>query len=721
MHIHFSRRLRGAALTSTILTGLFVAAVEPAAAQSTADPQAAAASQPSADKDEVVVQGLRAVTATKTDTPLKEVPQSISVVTIDQIIEQGALSLQDSQRYVAGVTNAGTDTRGDFSAIRGFQSVIFLDGLKRNFGYVYLPQSEVYTLDRVDTLLGPSAVLYGAGSAGGLINMTSKRPSFQFGGEVTASYGTYDRKQAQVDLTGPLGANVAARLTAVVRNSNTLTDHLPDNRVVVQPSITWQPTTDTDVTLLGLYQRDKVGPSNFLPITASLDASAASPRIPSSRNIGEPGFDTGTKRDISATLLVDHKFSDALSFHSGTRVEHDKTSYGQFFQSAYSFAPFFNPQTGIYDGAQPYTDSSGKLVGQVPRSVFGFRARYTSVTTDNRLEANLDTGPFSHKIVAGLDYQWFKQLARQAFEATTPINIYDPVYGNYAEPTFLPQTRQTLKQFGVYVQDQIKFRDVASLVVGARHDNLRTSNTGLPSTSDNAMTYRVGLSVNVTRTLSPYALYSESFQPVAGLNQFNQSFKPFVGKSYEFGVKWQPLPTTLARATYYHIVENNHIVPDKNNPLVSIQAGKQTAKGYEFQLDHRMRRDFTLTLAYSHNSARNTGELLQAEGLPRNTASGYGVKTFELGGDTNLKIGGGVRYVGKQGSGDPSNAFLVRRVITPDFTLLDGLAEVNHGRWTLQLNATNLLDKFYYAQCSQYAFCVPGDERQVIGTLRYRL
>ena len=712
MQERFFGQMGAATLASSFLT-VVASATSPAMAQSASETQTTAYAQstagvvPKAGQNDIVVQGLRAVTATKTDTPLKEVPQSISVVTIDQIIDQGALSLQDSQRYTAGVTNAGTDTRGDFNAIRGFQSVIFLDGLKRNFGYIYLPQSEVYTLDRVDTLLGPSAVLYGAGSAGGLINMTSKRPSFVFGGEATASYGTYDRKQAQFDLTGPLSSNVAARLTAVVRDANTLTDHLPDNRVVLQPSITWHPGTATEVTLLGLYQRDKVGPSNFLPIAASLYANSTTPRIPSSRNLGEPEFDTGTKRDTSATLLIDHKFSDALTFHSGSRIEHDKTNYGQFFQSAYSFTPFL-------------TDASGNPTTQIPRSVFGFRARYTSVTTDNRVEGNFDTGAFSHKVVVGLDYQWFKQLARQAFQGATPIDIYNPVYGNYAPPTFGDQTKQTLKQFGIYAQDQIKFRDVASLVIGARHDNLRTTNTGLSKTNDNAMTYRVGLSVNVTRTLAPYALYSESFQPVSGLNQFGQSFKPFYGKSYEFGVKWQPLPTTLARVSYYHIVENNHIVPDKNNPLVSVQSGKQRAEGYEFQLDHRLRHDFTLTAAYAHNSARNTGERLQAEGLPKDTASLFGVKTIELGGDTNLRIGGGVRYVGKQGSGDPSNPFLIRRVITPDFTLVDALAEVNHGPWTLQVNATNLLDKFYYAQCSQYAFCVPGDERQVIGTIRYR-
>jgi iron complex outermembrane receptor protein len=696
------RTLCGTILASGLAT---FAIASPALAQTTADGSTAIAGEVSdgADGSGILVTGLRATTATKTDTPLKEIPQAISVVTIGQIIDQGALTMQDSLRYTAGVTNGGTDTRGDFNFIRGFSAVTFLDGLKRNFGYVYLPQVEVYTLDRVEALLGPSAVLYGAGSAGGLINMASKRPSFTFGGEATASYGTYDRKQAQIDLTGPLSESVAVRLTAVYRDSDTLTDYLPDNRLVIQPSITWQPDTDTTVTLLGLYQRDRNGPSNFLPIAASLYADADAPRIPSSRNIGEPDFDTGTKKDKSATLLVDHTFSDVVSFHSGTRIEGAKSSYGQFFQSAYSFQPFI-------------LDSAGNTTGFVPRSVFGFRAKYRTFNTDNRIELNFATGDFTHKVLFGVDYSDFKQLARQAFDVTTPIDIYDPVYGNYSEPVFGDRTRQTLKQLGFYAQDQIKFREVASLVLGLRHDNLKTSNTGLADTDDNAMTYRAGLTVNVTKTISPYASYSESFQPISGLNQFGQSFKPLYGKAYEFGVKWQPLRDTLVRGDYFHIVENNHVVPDPANPLVSIQAGKQRSRGFEFQVDHRLRDDLTLTASYAHLSSRNSNEDYDVDLQPKTTASVFAVKSIKLTEDLTARLGGGVRYVGRQTAGSPDFV----RVVTPDYTLADGFAELNYRQWTLQVNATNLFDHFYYAACSQYAYCVPGDERQVYGTIRYR-
>lgn len=710
----FASDVHRLALAGTILTSILTAV--PVAAQATGDPSSPEVNPavssartspndtaPAAGDSEILVTGLRATTGTKTDTPLKEIPQAISVVTADQIIDQGALTIQDTLRYTAGVTNGGTDTRGDFSYIRGFQSVIFLDGLKRNFGLTYLPQSEVYSLDRVETLLGPSAVLYGAGSAGGLINMESKRPAFDLAGEVTGSYGTYARKQFQADVTGPLSNTLAVRMTAVVRDADTLTDYLPDNRVVLQPSITWRPDPNTNLTLIGLYQRDHNGPSNFLPIAASLYAADDAARIPSSRNLGEPSFDKGTKRDMSATILFDHKFSDALSFHSGSRIERDKTFYGQFYQSAYSFTPFI-------------PDASGKPTGFVPRAVFGLKARYRNFDTDNRIQLKFDTGDFAHQIVAGVDYQWFKQLASQAYGATTPIDIYNPVYGSFEDPVFFPQTKQIVKQLGFYASDQIKFRDLASLVLGLRRDNLKTRNTGLPSTNDNAMTYRAGLTVNVTRTIAPYASYSESFQPISGLNQFGQSFQPLYGKAYEFGVKWQPLRTTLVRADYYHIVENNHIVPDPANPLVSIQGGKQRSRGYEFQVDHQMRQDLTLTASYAHNSGRNSNESYPIDLSPKDTASAFTVKTFRLSEDTSIRLGGGVRYVGRQTAGNP--AFL--RVITPNFTLVDALAELNYKRWTFQVNATNLFDKFYYAACSQYAYCIPGDERQVYGTIRYR-
>ncbi|MDB5714927.1 MAG: tonB-dependent siderophore receptor family protein [Sphingomonadales bacterium] len=696
MKISLQSKMRFGLMASSILAGT-VLAISSASAQSSTD-----ATQ-TANANDIVVQGMRATTATKTDTPILQIPQSISVVSAEEIIARGAPTLQDALNYTAGITSAGNDTRGDFSVIRGLDSVVFLDGLKRNFGFVYLPRSEVYTLERVEALLGPSAVLYGAGSAGGLINMVSKKPQFTFGGEVSASYGTYNRKQGQIDLTGPLSETIAVRLVAVVRDSDSQLNYLPDNRVVVQPSITWKPTDLTSLTLLGLYQRDYTGPSAYMPLDATLYAPPGR-RISSSTLIGEPDFNRGPKRDTSLTLMFDHKFSDALSIHNSTRYDDAHTTYGEIYQ----YGVFTTPgEAGLPANCVGTTNTC------VERNLFAYDAKYRTFSTDNRVEWNISTGPLEHKFLAGFDYSSFRQLASQAYGGSTPINIYDPVYGNYPAATFFPETRQTLKQTGFYAQDQIRIYDRASLVVGLRHDNLKTQNTGLPNTTDNVMSYRAGLTVDITKTIAPYASYSESFQPISGLNQFNQAFKPLFGKAKEVGVKWQPLRSTLFRVDYYWISENNHVVPDPAAPLVSIQGGQQKSHGFEFQVDHRMK-DLTVTASYAHNS----GTLIDASGVvtpldqnQKDTGSIFATNVFPLGNDANIKIGAGARHVASVLSGT---------VVNPARTLVDALIEANYQHWTIQVNALNLFDKFYYATCSQYLACTSGEPRMINATVRYR-
>lgn len=698
MTIRFLDRLRCSVATSAVLAGIALLAT-PAAAQS------APGDEPEGD---IVVTGLRAVTATKTDTPITQIPQTIAVVSDQQIIERGAPSLQDALNYTAGITSNGNDMRGDFSYIRGLESVIFLDGLKRNFGFVYLPRSEVYTLERVEALLGPSAVLYGAGSAGGLVNMVSKKPRFEFGGEVTASYGTYNRKQGQVDIYGPLSDTLAVRMVGVVRNADAQVKYMPDDRVVIQPSITWRPSSNTDFTVIGLYQRDYVGTSAYMPIDATQNAPAGR-RMDSSTLLGEPDFNRGPKEVYSITATLDHKFTDTLSFHNSTRYYEAETNYGEIYQ----YALIQNTDPDYVAASAATANCVGRTAECVRRGIFGYRVKYRAFNTDNRIEWAVTTGPLEHKLLAGFDYSAFRQLSTQISDVTTPLNIYTPVYGNYTVPAYGPEQRQMLKQTGFYAQDQIRIFDRASLVVGLRHDHLETQNTGLPDAIDNVMSYRAGLTVDITKTISPYASYSESFQPVSGLNQFGQSFRPLFGSAKEVGVKWQPLRGTLVRANYYWITENNHIVPDPAAPLSSIQGGKQDSEGFEIQADHQGR-DFSITASYAHN----TGTLVDAAGvvtrpdlLAEDTGSIFATKTFAISDDVNVKIGGGVRHVGK---------LLAATVATPARTLVDALAELNYKQWTLQVNAINLLDKFYYTYCTQYGACTSGEPRAVTATLRFK-
>lgn len=184
----------------------------------------------------------RSVSATKTDTPIIETPQSISVITADRIRDQGSLTIQDSLRYVAGMRGEayGLDSRGDSALIRGTSPGIFLDGLQKSVGYYNNTRTDPYTLERVEVLKGPSSMLYGQSPVGGLLNFVSKRPQAEQRSELQMQYGSFDRKQVAFDSTGPLDddGTLLYRVVAIQRDSQTQVDHTKDNRLLFMPSLT---------------------------------------------------------------------------------------------------------------------------------------------------------------------------------------------------------------------------------------------------------------------------------------------------------------------------------------------------------------------------------------------------------------------------------------------------------------------------------------------------
>jgi iron complex outermembrane receptor protein len=660
--------------------------------------------------DEVLVYATRAVTATKTDTPILNIPQSINIVTAEQIDDRGATTLVDALTYTAGVSNGGDDSRGDFNNIRGFESVLYVDGLKRNYGFVYLPRADVNALERVEVLVGPASVLYGSGSAGGLTNMQSKRPKFSAGATASLSYGTFDRKEGVIDVTGPLSDTFAARFVGLVRDANSQIDYVPNDRVLAQPAITWRPGNNTQITAIGLYQRDKNGPNyNVVPLVASILAPPGR-RVPDSRMLGEPTINAaGHKENTSITLLADHRFTDVFSFHSATRYSEANTDQREIYPNVFA------------DPLNPFIDENGNGSieadeTRVPRNLFAFDVDYETFNSDNNVGINFKTGRLSHKVLVGVDVSHFRQVARQAFDLSTPIDIYNPVYGTAPGPVYADPTKQILKQTGYYVQDQVDFGAVAALVLGVRRDSYTKQDTGVPDETTRKTTKRAGLTVNVTPTLAPFISYSESFLPIAGLNQFGSTYSPLSGEQKEVGVKWQPLEATLLRVSYYDIKEDNALRPDPNNPLNSIQSGTTKSQGFEFQADHNLAANLTVTAAYSHATSRQSGDGRQRDNVPKTLASIFGTKTVDLMDELSLRFGGGVRYVGPQTSGDPA----IFQVETPSYTLVDAMAALDYKDWAFKLNALNLLDKHYYPSCYSAGFCANGLGRTLEATLGYR-
>ncbi len=653
--------------------------------------------------DTIVVVGDRAVTATKTDTPVLRTPQAIEIVTVEEMQDRGAQNIREALHYTAGVYNAGDDSRGDFNIIRGFESILYVDGLKRNHGFVYMPRPDINTLERVEALVGPASVLYGAGSSGGLTNMQSKRPQFGFGGYASLGYGSHNRLEGIVDVTGALSDTVAARVVGVVRDSDSRMDYTPNDRQLVQAAVTWRPTERTDITVIGIHQYDENPPNyNVVPLVASLRASGDN-FVPGSRFFGEPSINKGNKEYSALSVLATHDFNDRLSLRSNTRYTRANTE-----QAEYYLATYYG--SGPLDPFVPGTT-------RVPRNLFAIDIDYDVFNTDNSMLFKFDTGTVRHQLLAGVDYSDFEQVSGQGFVAfADSIDIYNPVYGTAPAPVFDFFNTQVLKQTGYYVQDQIDW-GIASLVVGLRRDRYTKQDAGQPKEETTNTSKRVGLSVNVTPTLAPYVSYSESFLPISGLNQFGNTYIPLIGEQREVGIKWQPLRSTMLRLSWYDLEEANALQVDPDNPLDRIQTGSVTARGVEFQATHNVRDDLSITASYSHSNVRISGQDYQRDDTPQDVAGVFGAKTIQLADEVQMRLGAGVRYVGESRSFDAFSGYLLT---TPSYTLVDAMAAIEYRNWTFQLNAVNLLDKVYYPGCSYYGSCANGEPRTVQGTLTYR-
>jgi iron complex outermembrane receptor protein len=661
--------------------------------------------------DDIIVVAENAITATKTDTPLIETPQAISVIPNELYLDRGARNVQETLRYSAGVTAEafGLDTRSEVSVVRGLTPVEYLDGMRRIYNFIVLPRIEVETLDRVEVLRGPASVLYGQGANGGIVNMVSKRPEFgALNGKVKLQYGNYDRKQASIDIGGQLdsGGQFAGRLVALVRDADTQTNFVPDDRVVIAPSFAWRPGPDTEIALLGTYQRDETASTQqFLPVAATLRAPPGR-RIDNSTFLGDPDKDQLNAEQYTVTLLGQHRFSDAVTLRANLRYLTGDTFFQEIYPDVYS-----NP-------AEPFIDEDDRVVN---RSIYAIDQHVETLTSDTSLQVDFATGPFVHKLLAGVDYTDFRQRSRSGFGATTPIDIYDPVSTGVIDAELFDDPRQVNTQLGFYVQDQIRYADRITLVIGARRDRA-VSRTGTdPEQVDTATTFRAGLIGDLGGGLSPYVSYSEAFLPVAGLDVTDTPFVPQRGRQYEAGIKFQPMRGVLLTASVYDIEETNRPTNDPEDVLRVVQTGRIKSRGIELEGSYVVPGDLTVTAAYSYNEAEATESGLAAEigvqlsDTPRHLASIWAAKTFALAPGTALELGGGVRHVGETLSTGTDSA-----LTTPSYTLADALASVAWKNWALSINATNLFDKDYYAPCRAFGDCFTGNGRTVIGTLAYK-
>ncbi|WP_235399021.1 TonB-dependent siderophore receptor [Sphingomonas sp. SRS2] len=654
----------------------------------------------------------RSSAGTKTDTPLAQTPQALTIVPAEVYLAQGAISISDTLRYTAGVVANpyGQDSRTDGGFVRGLNPLQFRDGMRDIFSYYASIRGDPYNFSRVELVRGPASVLFGQGTLGGLINLVSKVPEFDTGGEVALSYGSFQRKEGFADLTGPLVEGLAGRIIARVRDADTRVDNVPDDRVMLAPSLRWRAGENTDITLLGLYQEDDSGStSQFLPNVGTILPNPNG-KLSNSTFIGKPGWDRYDGRLLQGTGSVEHSLSDRLKISLKARYIDSDLTYLTHYPDSYNSPP------------NPYFDAAQRTIGLYAE---GSYARLNIFSTDNNIQFDFDTGAqIEHSLLAGIDYSW-NRVRKTGSYAYETIDIYDIDYASLSDfggglpsaayPGFLggfsEDTRQ--KQLGFYVQDQIRFWDRVSLVIGARRDYTRTQAAGGVAEKDHATTFRAGLIAEIVKGVSPFLSYTESFEPISGTDIFLQPFKPKTGTQYEGGIKFHPDSKTLITLSAYHIREANRPVgtiiidPSTNLPLNGeIQIGKLTSKGYEFEASRILPGNFELIAAYAYNKIRP-----QIDNVPKRTASLWATKTLPIQSDISLRLGGGVRHTSVNYSGT---------IRTPGYTLFDALAEVNWQDWSFAINATNLFNKKFYASCLSRGDCFIGEPRNIFATFKKR-
>ena len=642
---------------------------------------------------------------TKTETPLIETPQPITVITSDQFISQGAISISDTVKYGASVlaNPYGRDTRVDGFNIRGIDALQFRDGMRDIFSYYASITSDPYNFSRVEIVRGPASVLYGQGSIGGLVNLVSKTPEFKTGGELKLVYGNFDRKEAMGDVNIALADNLAIRAVARVRDADTFVDHVPDDRVMFAPSIRWQPTPDTDIVLTGLYQEDDTGStSQFLPIVGTFRPNiVAGEQLDRYTFVGKPGWDRYNGRSLQGGGSITHAFSDNVRLSLKARYIDSDLEY---------FTHYADSYTNPLDPFSVY-GTDGRTIGLTADAS---DARMNVFSTDNNLQFNFNTGAnIEHKLLVGIDYSWNK-VGKRYDGGSQLVDLYDIDYDALLtyDPTG-PFTYESQKQLGIYMQDQIRFYDRVSLVLGARRDRV----TGSSGQKDNATTFRAGIIGEIGAGFSPFFSYTESFLPVAGNIQGPggvpiSPYRPMTGTQYEVGVKWQPAPGTLVTVTGFHIKERNRVLYLAAN--ATTQSGELTTKGFEIEASHTLPGNFELLANYGYSKLKSEVNT-NLDYMPRHTASIWSTKTFGLPDAAQLRLGGGVVYNGKSVSTSS-----LWSITTPSRTTVDALAEISWQNWRFAINATNLLNNKFYASCLARGDCFMGAPRNVMGTVGFR-
>ncbi len=666
-------------------------------------------------------------TATKTDIPLIEIPQTVNVITRSELDARLVQTISDAVVYTPGVmtTPYGDVMRDDYFFFRGFEATQFLDGLGLvGSNYANL-RIEPYGVESVEILKGPSSTMYGLSGPGGVVHMTSKRPTAVPVRELFITGGSFDRIQGGLDIGGPVDNNgrLFFRLTGMVRNSNTQVQHAHLDRYFIAPSVTWRLGMDTTLTLLSHYQRDDTGNSlMFLPPEGSLLPNPNG-KISTRTFHGEPGYDRYRRDQYTVGYALDHRFNESWNFQQNLRYADVKSDYPNTFSLGFM----------LDDNGDPVDFRT------LDRVAAHYKDKAGTFTMDSRVHGKFDTAGVQHNLLIGVDYRHMSGTNRRGFsDDFLFIDAFNPVYGQpFALPVIDFMRNQSLDQVGLYAQNQMKYNRFI-LTLGVRNDwtDTQTRDNDLfmgeqiSSTrqNDRAFTYRTGLTYLFDNGIAPYASYAESFQPSPGATFGGAPLKPTTGRQYEVGVKYKPVNyDALLSVAAYHLKQRDVLTPDLEPGHTGsfVQTGEVRVRGIEAEVKANLMPGLNVIGAYSFadsnvSESNDPDELGNRLALtPRHQTSARLDYTFYGNRLAGLGLAWGVRHIGSN-FGD-----VVNSLKAPSYTLFDAMVryDLRYLHPTLRgaqlaVNMNNIFDNKYVSTCAGGS-CYYGLQRTVYATLRY--
>ncbi|WP_049623483.1 TonB-dependent siderophore receptor [Frateuria defendens] len=657
--------------------------------------------------------------ATKTEAPIKDLPQNITVLGSDLLKDAGVSQLADALDMGSGISRQSNfggmwdsySMRG-FSGDPNFGSDYMVNGFNASRGYNGM--RDAANTATVEILKGPSSALYGRGEPGGTVNINTKKPLFKQQNTLELSAGSFDTFRTAIDTTGPLGKNVAYRLNAAYEDGNSFRDTVSHKNYLVSPSFLWMISPDTTLSYeLEAVRQKAPFDRGIVAVNGRLGV------VPVSRFYGEPNDGDTTIKSLGHQVFLQHFFNDDWSIQTGVSYR-DSSLKGQGTE------------------VRPY----GALVnGTTLRRRLQVRDyQATDLTARFEVLGKVHTGAVEHNLLFGVDgYRfWDDRRQQQAAPAGTiyGISLFDPVYGG-PKPTPRPSimTNERQRAAGLYAQDQIDLSEQWKALVGVRVDQYsQTVNDILHGQtvhqSHRATSPRAGLVYEPTEHVSLYATTSRSFRPNSGVSRSFQPFAPERGKSYEVGAKMDFLDGRLSSTlALFKITKKNVLTPDPVDPNnFNIAAGEMQSKGVEWDIAGELTPGLRVSAAYAYTDAHITKDNSSLIGVslvgrqnadvPKHSANLFLVKQFQLGGKA-ASLGGGVNYVGRrEGSVAPfSNADLFQ---LPSYTTFKLVSSYNATkRLQFAFDVENLFNRKYYASSYSAYWVFPGTERRYTLTARY--